>query len=206
MLDLAVEAIAAQITDCMIDQTKLPAEFPTHRHPPIFWEKLGRTIATFGLLEEVLCKAIFVLTATKPYPAVEIEAEYGIWLQKLQSSLSDSLGDLINRYGQAVRVHPDSRIEHLNELLKDMKAAAKIRNVLCHGSWQTTSSNGTSIPFFINKQNELFQTTINEDWLDQTRQHVVTLICAVINSVTQMGWQFPGTTGPGMPIWKGEVL
>ena len=48
----------------IVDLNKLPSLFPTHRHSPMFWEALGRTIATFGFLEEVLGKAIFAFTAT----------------------------------------------------------------------------------------------------------------------------------------------
>ena len=42
----------------------------------MFWENLGRTIATFGFLEEVLGKAIFVFSATTPYPESEVEAAF----------------------------------------------------------------------------------------------------------------------------------
>jgi hypothetical protein len=33
-----------------VDLKKLPPLFPTHGHSPIFWENLGRTVATFGFL------------------------------------------------------------------------------------------------------------------------------------------------------------
>jgi hypothetical protein len=49
----------------IVDIKNLPASFPTHRHSAAFWENLGRTVATFGFLEEVLGKAIFAFTATK---------------------------------------------------------------------------------------------------------------------------------------------
>lgn len=185
-----------------LNQASLPIDFPTHRHTAMFWEKLGRTVATFGLLEEVLCKAIFAFTATRPYSDTEINAAYEQWLPKLQKALSDQLGGLIDTYGKSVREHPDATIGNLNELLDNMRAASKIRNVLCHGSWSRPNPEGASIPFFVTKQNERFETPINENWLDQTRQHVVELICTVFNTVTHMGWQFPGSVGPGVPIWK----
>jgi len=52
----------------VVDTKNLPPLFPTHRHSAMFWENLGRTIATFGFLEEVLGKAIFVFSATTQYP------------------------------------------------------------------------------------------------------------------------------------------
>lgn len=191
-----------EVNRYIIDQASLPTDFPSHRHTTDFWESLGRTVASFGFFEEVLCKAIFAFTATRPYSDAEINEAYEQWFPKLQRALSDQLGALIDTYGKAVREHPDATISNLTELLDDMRAASKIRNVLCHGSWRCPDTNGASVPFFVNKQNERFETPINKAWLDQTRQHVVTLICAVINSVTHMGWQFPGSIGPGAPIWN----
>jgi hypothetical protein len=52
----------------VVDIKNLPPLFPTHRHSSMFWESLGRTVATFGFLEEVLGKAIFAFSATTPHP------------------------------------------------------------------------------------------------------------------------------------------
>lgn len=186
----------------VIDRSSLPTDFPTHLHTANFWERLGRTVATFGLLEEVLCKAIFAFTATRPYSHADINEAYEQWLPKLQRTLSDQLGGLIDTYGKSVREHPNAIISNLPELLDDMRAATKIRNVLCHGSWHRPDQNGGSIPFLVSRQNELFETPIDSAWLEQTREHVVTLICDVINTVTHMGWQFPGSVGRGVPIWE----
>lgn len=186
----------------VIDRASLPTDFPTHRHPANFWENLGRTVATFGLLEEVLCKAIFAFTATRTYDDAEIGDAYEQWLPKLQRALSDQLGGLIETYGKSVREHSNATFSNLPELLDDMRAASKIRNVLCHGSWRCPDQNGASIPFFVSRQGECFEAVVDSDWLEQTRQHVVTLICSVISTVTHMGWQFPGSAGPGVPIWK----
>ncbi|MCI0466534.1 MAG: hypothetical protein L0Y57_05950, partial [Beijerinckiaceae bacterium] len=51
-----------------LDCDKLPAQFPTHLHPPAFWEALGRVVATFGFLEETLGKAIFPLPQRNSIP------------------------------------------------------------------------------------------------------------------------------------------
>ena len=68
--------ISRKLTPHFIDSDGLPEKFPTHRHEPKFWESLGRAIATFGFLEEVLGKAIFSFTATRPYEEAEIEDTY----------------------------------------------------------------------------------------------------------------------------------
>lgn len=186
----------------VIDQLLLPINYPTHKQPAEFWESLGRAVATFGLLEEVLCKAIFAFTVTRRYSDAEISSVYEEWLQRLERSLSDPLGNLIDTFGKALREHPEATILNLDDLLKDLRAVSKVRNVLCHGSWRAPDSIGASIPFFVNKQNERFDTPIDKEWLEVTRQHAVELICAVINSVTHMGLHFPGSSGPGIPVWN----
>ena len=185
----------------VIDLSGLPTGYPTHAHLPEFWEALGRTIATFGFLEEIMCKAIFALTGTKTYSGAEIASAYEEWIAKLERSLSDPLGNLVDTYCKAVREHPKTTISNREKLLADLRAASKIRNVLCHGSWRTPDARGASKPLYVNKQSEQFDTAIDKAWLDATREHVVELICAVINTVTHMGYQFPGSSSPGTPTW-----
>jgi hypothetical protein len=185
----------------VVDQSALPENYPTHRHEADFWECLGRTVATFGFLEETLTKAIFAFTATTNYSEEQIEEAYAKWLPTLERSLSDQLGGLINTYGKAVRDNPDATIENLEDLLTDLREASKVRNVLCHGSWRVPDHKGASIPFFVNRQKERFETPIDITFLIQVQKHIVELVCAVVNSVTHMGWQFPGSNGPGEVIW-----
>ena len=140
----------------IIDQDALPEKFPTHKHETAFWESLGRAIATFGFLEEVLSKAIFAFTATQSYDEHEIQQAYAKWLPKLERTLIDPLGNLINTYGNSVCENPSATIENLDELLVELREASKIRNVLCHGSWGVPNSGGASIPFFVNRQKEIW--------------------------------------------------
>ena len=186
----------------VINLDALPKLYPTHSHEPIFWESLGRAVATFGFLEETLAKAIFAFTATKPYSDEEIRKALDEWTPKLQKALSDQLWNLIESYGKAVREHPEATIENLNELLDQLKEAAKLRNVICHGSWRSPNSEGASVQFFVNRQQERFDTAIDVSFLLQLQKHVSELICAVIDTVTHMGWQFPGSNGPGKVIWE----
>jgi hypothetical protein len=125
-----------QISRAITDRARLPKMFPTHRHDPKFWEQLGRTIATFGFLEEVLGKAIFAFTATQRYDDDEIDAAFKAWLPKLERALTDQLVNLAESYEKAVRDNSDATITNISDLVKDIKAAATIRNVLCHGSWR----------------------------------------------------------------------
>lgn len=191
-----------QTKGSIVDLGNLPKQYPTHRHAPQFWEGLGRTIATFGFLEEVLGKAIFSFSATQKYEESEIETAFERWLPTLKIALSDPLGNLIRSYVRAVSNNSSATITNLNleELAADLRRASEIRNVLCHGSWRLPDEAGRSIPFFVNRHMEVFETAVDVLFLQQTQQHVVELASAVISTVTHMGWQFPGSNGPGDSI------
>lgn len=185
-----------------IDMDALPDKFPTHRHESPFWESLGRAVATFGFLEEVLGKAIFAFTATRRYDESEVQLTYEAWSAKLERALTDPLGNLIEVFGKAVLEHPTATADRPDQLLSDLRSASVIRNVLCHASWRLPNDHGASVPFFINRRLEIFDSAVDCQYLDQVQRHVAELACVVMNTVTVMGWQFPGSSGPGEPIYK----
>lgn len=178
----------------------LPAHYPTHAHDPKFWEALGRTVATFGFLEEVLAKAIFSFTGKKEIPEEEVAVALEKWLSTLEKSLADPLGRLITGYDTAVREHGCATITNLDDLIRDLRDASDLRNALCHGSWRKPDSQGRSIPFFFNRNLRKFETPVDVKFLDQTQKCAVRLACMVVSTVTYMGWQFPGSDGPGSPL------
>lgn len=188
----------------VVNRGALPDRFPTHRHDPAFWEALGRAVATVGFLEDALSKAVFAVTATTHYQEEEIEEAYKTWLPTLERALVDPLGNLINVYEKAVRNNSRATVENFDELLKDLRDASKIRNVICHGSWGPPDPRGATVPSFVNKQKEVFNTPVDTSFLDQLQKSTTNLACAVIDTVTHMGWQFPGSTGPGEVIWSGR--
>lgn len=185
----------------LVHRNSLPELFPTNFHSPLFWEQLGRTIATFGFLEEVLGKAIFAFTGTREYDAQEIEDAYEAWLPKLERALIAPLCNLADSYGKAVREKQDSTIENVSEIVESIKKAATIRNVLCHGSWGIPDNEGRSLPLFVNRNVENFEIRIDIPFLRSVQDDVKDLACDVIDTVTQMGLQFPGGDGPGETIW-----
>lgn len=190
------------------DFKKLPANYPTHKHAGEFWEALGRTVATYGFLEETLGKAIFSFTALQHIPDGELEAAFERWLPTLERALTDPLGGLIASYAKAVRTNSKATLANLDDLLEDLREASAIRNVLCHGSWRLPDDQGRSLPFFVSKKKEAFETPVDVAFLRKVQRHVVELACAVISSVTHMGYQFPGSDGPGIPIFllqRGEA-
>jgi len=109
---------------------------------------------------------------------------------------------LINKYEKAVHAYPEDTVEDFDGLIDALKAFSTIRNVICHGSWRNLPDpNGASKPFFVNRKKEIFDTPINSEYLSQVQRHVAELTCEVINTITHIGWQFPGSGGPGEKIW-----
>lgn len=193
-----------EIKRSLIDRKSLPDMFPTNSISGEFWENLGRVVATFGFLEAVLAKAIFSFTATRSYREDEIEAAYEKWLPKLERAFTDPLSKLADSYGKAVRENPDATIENISDLVDDIKALADYRNAFCHGYWRSPDSTGASVPFFINRKMQIFETPIDIELLKSIQLHVAGLACSVMDTVTHMGWQFPGGAGPGRPIMLKE--
>lgn len=183
----------------IVDFGSLPAGFPTHRHVPAFWEALGRAVATFGYLEETLAKAIFAFTGMRQYPEHEAAARLDAWLPQLKRALSAPLGQLIDLYAGAVKDFEAVPLGFDN-LIVEMRTAASIRNVLCHGSWRSPDADGYSLIQFMRRDDMLFDTPVDLAFLYQVQSATSSLAVAVVNTVTTMGWQFPGSNGPGRPI------
>ena len=80
-----------EVKRALIDRDRLPYMWPTQAHEPHFWEQLGRTVATYGFLEQILGKAILAFTATRQYSPQEPYAAYQAWLPQLERALTDSL-------------------------------------------------------------------------------------------------------------------
>ena len=185
----------------VVDLDRLPSNYPTHLHTAEFWEALGRAVATFGFLENVLGRAIFAFNATRQYSNSEIEDAYKKWLPTLEHALSDALGGLVSGYEKAMRENQNAASIDTVKLLKDLREASRLRNVICHGSWQKPDTNGRSLPKFVSTKMEVFDTPIDLAWLVQIQRHVAELACVVVSSVTVMGWQFPGSKSPGSAIF-----
>ena len=183
-----------------VNQSRLPPNFPTHGHHPEFWEQLGRCVATFGLLEEVLGKAIFAFTATTLYQTHEIDVAYTSWPSQLEKALYEPLAGLITAFEKAGRANQSCDHTQLELLVQELNKAAQIRNLLRHGSSQLPDSKRASIPFFVNRKVQVFDTPIDTNSLKQIQASTANLICSVVDTITRMGFQFPGSGGPGIPI------
>lgn len=150
----------------------------------------------------MLGKAIFAFTATTEFNEKDAAEYLAKWDKQLHQALTDTLWPLSEVYGKVVREHQASDFKNVDELVDDIKKASKIRNALCHGSWHAPDASGTTDLYYFDKKDGKFDSRIDIDWLRRVQAHVVGLICSVIDSVTVMGWEFPGGAGPGEPIWK----
>jgi hypothetical protein len=191
----------SEIKRFVVDCAQLPKDFPTHRHSAEFWEALGRAVATFGFLEETLGKAIFAFTATRQILPDQIEVEYKKWLRTLEKALSDALGGLIEGYEKSIKSNKNIKIDQLDDLLTRLREVAEQRNVICHGSWRIPDDQGKSLPLFVDNKRRIWDTSIDTGHLIQLQQYVAELACAVVSTVTLAGYQFPGSTSPGKPIF-----
>ena len=183
-----------ELNRAITDRDALPALFQTHKHDAQFWEQLGRAVASFDFLEDVLRKVIFAFIGTRRYPTDEAEATMKRWEALLERAMTAQLWTLATEYEKAVTEHPD-------------KEAAVVRNVLCHGSWMMPDNERKSVPRFTRmdrKTSELtvFDTQIDVQYLSQVQAHVTDLICSVVVKVTHKGWQFLDGAGPDKAIWK----
>lgn len=181
----------------------LPEAYPTHLHQAEFWEWLGRVVGTFGFLENTLARAIFAFSGTREYAEDDVQSAFGAWLPKLEKSLSDTLHPLIGAYEREVLSHQHTKPENFDVLIRDLKEAAELRNVLCHGSWSVPDAAGASVPFYMrSKDKMIFDSPVDVAYLKQTQKGTMELVAAVINTVTVMGYRFPGVTkGLGRDIF-----
>lgn len=184
----------------VVSINELPEQYPTHLHESAVWTALGRCVATFGFLEETLCKAIFSFTATKQYENEEIDTAFEKWIRLLERSLSDPLGALIDKYQKAVEQHSEKTFDDIEGLFRDLRVLNPVRNAVCHGSWRPPNQVGKSRLFYVNRKGEHFDSEIDIAWLVQLQAHTAEVACSVVSSVTYLGWQFPGSNGPGSII------
>jgi hypothetical protein len=135
-----------------LDRSAFIPNYPTHAHPPELWEELGRTIATFGFLEDVLVKAYFAITATTSYEwQTEEEAKEAVekWGEQLALAMADTLASLAQKYAAAVRRNKSASFAGIDGLEASIKKAAERRKALCHGFWgKPHASGGSGLSYF----------------------------------------------------------
>lgn len=188
----------------MIDRDCLPKDWPTNPGETAFWEELGRTVATFTFLEDILARAHLALTATRKYEDSEqAEAAYSHWVKELKQSLTDSLNALTDKIERAFnsddRVAPDigaGIVARLREL-------RVWRNALCHGAWENFGADGSAhLRHFRNSPDgpEQLEGRLTLDTVSRIRAETTELAVDIVDVVTAAGVRLPGSALPGFDV------
>ncbi len=182
-------------------------DWPTHKGSPAFWEELGRAIASFGFLEDTLTRTYFALTATRRYKCKEeVEKVFEEWKKSLELSLTDSLGNLINKIDKAFK-DDDRFSEDIRSAVVDRLNEVRVwRNALCHGTWDSFAENGDSahLRYFRKTPDgpeQLDNGFLHQSEIARIRRATVETAQNLINIVISNNLQFPGSESPGKTIF-----
>ena len=188
----------------VVDRSRLPENWPTNPGSPAFWEELGRTVAAFTHLEDMLTRAFFGLTGSRQFANMEeAKAAYPQWEKNLKETLTDSLHALTAKLGEAFKDDervPDGVADDLLARLNDLRVW---RNALCHGAWQGFAADGsTSIRHFRKAADgpELLENRLTIEDISTIRTETVALTVDVVDIMSALGVRFPGSALPGMDL------
>ena len=158
--------------------------WPTHEGSAGFWEELGRTVATFGMLEDTLGKALFTATAQKQVSeGKELEREMAAWGAKVISGFSDTLGGLTKNIKVAWKQDGGGLSAEHAKVLKEIEELAKERNRLCHGAWMAFKTKDEGLVRYYPQGKELdggHMVTRSLSEIAETRKRATTVIKAVL--------------------------
>lgn len=122
----------------VIEELKANLEdMPVHEPSSLFWEEIGRTVATFGMLEDLLPRALYKITGHQAVDADgDAEQQVKEWCAALIRNMSDTLGGLANTLETAWKdrdgqLHPENA-----DIVKEIQALASVRNQVCHTVYQ----------------------------------------------------------------------
>lgn len=183
-----------------VDRSKLPAEWPTHRGTPAFWEELGRAVAAFGFLEDTLARAYFGLTATREYASIgEAEAAFPKWRTNLERSLTDTLASLSSKVGEAFENDDRVPADVGSDIVRRLHELAVWRNALCHGAWVRFDADGSAgLRYFRRTRDgpEALDCSLSSEEIANIRAGTVDVTICLVDAVACTGVRFPGTTRP----------
>ena len=188
----------------IVDRARLPEDWPTNRGSSAFWEQLGRSVATFSHLEDMMARAWFGLTATREFEDMEqAEAAFPEWEKALKETLSDSLHSLSKKLNKAFG--DDNRVsnEVADAYLARLDELRVWRNALCHGAWQGFHEDGTvGLRHFRrgNEGPESLENRLSVETLFSIRAATVEATADLVDILSTAGVRFPGTTLPGAPV------
>ena len=188
----------------VVDRAGLPEDWPTNRGSSAFWEALGRTVATFSHLEDIMTRAWFGLSATREFENMEqAEAAFPQWERALKESLTDSLHSLTKKLKKAF--NDDDRLpdEVAGAFLARLDELRVWRNALCHGAWQKFREDGSvGLRYFSRGDEgpERLEDRLSVETLSSIRAATVDLTADLVDILSAAGVRFPGTALPGAAV------
>ena len=176
-----------------------PDNWPTHRGEPGFWEELGRAVATFGFLEDIIPRFLLAFEGSKDGRNYT-EEDVARWVHSLERSLSDPLGPLIPKIEQAFEGDGRVPAETSVEIVARLKEIKRRRNALCHGSWiGFAEGGGAQLRHFVrNKEGETVSRSeqLSTEDIATVRFETVSLIHRLAEMTVSIGVQLPGSDLP----------
>lgn len=188
----------------IVDRARLPEDWPTNRGSSAFWEQLGRTVATFSHLEDMMARAWFGLTASREFEDMEqAEVAFPDWEKALKGSLTESLHSLARKLKKAF--NEDDRVpnEVAGAFLARLDELRVWRNALCHGAWQGFQDDGSvDLRHFRRTAEgpESLENRLSVETLSSIRAATVDLTADLVDILSAAGVRFPGTALPGAPV------
>ena len=188
----------------VVDRERLPEHWPTNRGSSAFWGELGRTVATFSHLEDMMARAWYGLTATREFEDMEqAKAAFPEWEKALKESLTDSLHSLTRKLRKAF--NDDHRVpdDIAGACLARLDELRVWRNALCHGAWQGFDDDGSvGLRHFRRSDDgpESLENRLSVETLSAIRAAAVDLTADLVDILSAAGVRFPGTALPGAAI------
>lgn len=110
---------------------------PIHDPGKPLWEEIGRTVATFGMLEDLVPRALYILTGHQFIDDAEDERQQvEKWCATLVKSMSDTLGGLACSLEAAWKERDGCLNPESSDIVQEFRALAKVRNRVCHATYQ----------------------------------------------------------------------
>lgn len=130
-----------------IERANFPADWPANQGDPVFWQELGKTVATFGELEHTLASTCHTLLATAERAAEVPDSDdeaLSRWYERLVRSQTDSLYGLTRELDSVLG--EDGRVPHAvrKDLVARLNELRPWRNALCHGAWFRVDKDGSA--------------------------------------------------------------
>ena len=185
------------------------ADLATQRGGEKFWEELGRAVATLGMLEDTLTRALGVVRLANALGVVwlpdavadpELKEDLKNWGERVKNDFSTSLGKNVEKLEGALREQEGDVPEAYKPLIEEARAIAEERNLLCHGAWIRFEEPNVGTVRYFERGSELsgeHQQQRSLQCIQATRERSVAITIMMVREIERTyGIAFPGKSIP----------